>query len=486
MRSVTYRRDLRGRAWISPILVWAGWGAMTVAAILFIRHYSRNIPYMDDFSLVPIVTGNKPVSLQWLWSLHNEHRPVISRLIIVGLYRFIACDFRLGLYVNAALLSAAAASMIVLVRKLRGHTSVLDVALPLSIFNIGQAETLLIGFAMNLTLTSWMLCELIGLASAPNSRLGWPLSLRLGLYLVLLPLCGGSGLVLLPPLVLWLACESIWGRTGRGDPVRAKVARSVGLGLLIVCLAVISLYMFGYKRPVHHHAPPTLAAASLTVLEYLSLVIWPNVHDHWRLAGWIVVFLVAATLARLCWVGWRQPEERPRAFAMVAVILAMLCAALAVGVTRAFMGPGGGRASRYVTTTAPLFCALYVAWLAHGFAQARSLIQAACGLIVIAIPANFKFGREYDVLGEDGLHQARTKSMKTHSPLLAVVKEPGPSCPSQNLIDKSFKMLRTPASATLEILWKAPPTWRGPDRFKSDPIAEGHPERLGCALSRLV
>ena len=238
----------RARALAGPILVWAVWVTMTAATILFIRHYSRNIPFMDDFSLVPIVTGHEPLSLQWLWSLHNEHRPVISRLIIVGLYRFIACDFRLGLYVNAALLSAAAASMIVLVRRLRGHTSVVDVALPLSILNIGQAETLLIGFAMNLLLTSWISCELIGLASAPNSRLGWPLSLRLGLYLVLLPLCGGSGLVMLPPLVLWLACESIWGRTGSGDPVRTKVARSIGLGLLVVCLAVISLYMFGYKR----------------------------------------------------------------------------------------------------------------------------------------------------------------------------------------------------------------------------------------------
>ena len=100
---------------------------------------------------------------------------MISRLIMVGLFRFIASDFRRGTVRNAALLSAAAASMIVLVRRLRGDTSG-RCALPLSILNIGQAETLLLGFAMNLVLTSWISCELIGLASALETRLGWPRS----------------------------------------------------------------------------------------------------------------------------------------------------------------------------------------------------------------------------------------------------------------------------------------------------------------------
>ena len=129
------------------------------------------------------------------------------------------------------------------------------------------------------------------------------------------------------------------------------------------------------------------------MLEYLSLVIWPNVDDHWRLAGWIVVFLVAATLARLCWVGWRQPEERRRAFAMVTVILAMLCAALAVGVSRAFMGPGGGR-QPLRHDHRPAVLRLYVSWLVHGSLEPDGSCPRCFALIVVAIPANFRFGRE--------------------------------------------------------------------------------------------
>jgi hypothetical protein len=155
------------------------------------------------------MTRHEPLSLRCLWSQHNEHREVVSRLIIAGLLRFIANDFRLALYFNSALISAAAASMLILARKLRGRTSLVDVVLPLSILNPGQAVTLLIGFAMNLTLISWISCELIRLASVKESRLGLPLTLKLGLFLVLLPLYAGSGLVMLPPLLLWLAYDSI-------------------------------------------------------------------------------------------------------------------------------------------------------------------------------------------------------------------------------------------------------------------------------------
>jgi hypothetical protein len=333
--------------------------------------------------------------------------------------------------------------MIVLVRRLRGHTSLLDVALPLSILNIGQSETLLIGFAMNLILTSWISCELIGLASAQNSRHGRRLTFQLGLYLVLLPLCGGSGLIMLPPLLVWLAYDSIWGCVRDGDCATAKIARSIGMALLVVCLVLITFYMLGYKRPVRHPLPTSFGVVASTLLGYLSMAVWPNVFEYWYFGGWIAVLLVAATLALLGWVAWRQTALRPRALAMVAVILAMLCAAVAVGVTRAFQGPGAGRASRYITTTAPLFCALYVTWLVFGSARARRLVHAGLFvLIVIAIPANFRYGRDYGN-GMLAIYTRVERGIKAHFPISAVVKRAWPELhPDRKLIGKSFRMLK--------------------------------------------
>jgi len=148
---------------------------MTLAAILYIRHYTRNIPFADDFALIPMMTGHEPVSLRWAWSQHNEHRPVLSRLILAGLSRYVKNDFRSGRYFNAGLVSMAAASMLLLARRLRGRTILTDAVLPLSILNIGQAEILLMGFAMNLVLSAWMSFELIAAAGLADRRGGWPL-----------------------------------------------------------------------------------------------------------------------------------------------------------------------------------------------------------------------------------------------------------------------------------------------------------------------
>ncbi len=316
VRRTGYPWGAHARKLVAPIVVWAVWGAMTAATILFIRQYARNIPYMDDFALVPLITGHDPVSLQWIWSQHNEHRPAISRLILVGLHRFIANDFRVGMYFNAGLLSAAAASTLLLVRRLRGSFSITDIVLPLSILNLGQAETLLISFAMNLMLTAWISCELIATAASANDRLGWRLALKFGLFLVLLPLCGGSGLVMLPPLAMWLAGYSACGLWSGRDP--GVAARAIGLWLLTACSVVVALYLIGYTSPAHRGPPPSLTAVATTTC-------W-NTSKSGRMrrrtqllasrGALTVVLLVSATLLRLVVVVLQHPEESPRSRAV--------------------------------------------------------------------------------------------------------------------------------------------------------------------------
>jgi hypothetical protein len=431
----------RVRELASPILVWTVWAIMTAATILFIRHYARNVPFMDDFLLVPMMTGHQPVSLAWLWSLHNEHRPVVSRLIMAGLYRGIAPDLRLGMYFSAGLVSTAAALMVVVVRRLRGYTSALDVVLPLSIQNIGQAETVLISFAMNLALTSGISCALVGLASTSGPGRGWPLTVKLGFLLILLPLCGGSGLVMLPPLVLWLAHRSIRG-SGRGEDPAGR-GQTIGLGLLTVCLAVSAAYMFHYAMPFQHRPPPSFAVALCTFLAYLSLLVCPTWHDYWPLAGLIAALLLGATLVRLGWVGLRQSGERPRAFALSAVILAMLCAGVAVGYSRSFFGPGGGLPSRYITTIAPLFGAIYVAWLVCGPAPARRLVHLTLlGLVILAIPPNIRAGLEFADTRLSFFRQIE-HGIRTHSRVSELVKFCCPTpFPGPKLVYRCFVMLK--------------------------------------------
>src|SRR5579885_337035 len=106
------RACVRDRAGIT--VAWGVWGAMTLALFLQVRHYSRNVPFADDFAMVSVMTHSEPVSLRWAWSQHNEHRPMVSRLLLAGLSRYVANDFRTARYVNAGLLSVMAAMMLVL------------------------------------------------------------------------------------------------------------------------------------------------------------------------------------------------------------------------------------------------------------------------------------------------------------------------------------------------------------------------------------
>ena len=116
---------------------------------------------------------------------------------------------------------------------------------------------------------------------------------------MLLPLYAGSGLIVLPPLCLWLVHESNRCSKRLGDPSDAKVARSIGITLFVVCLCIVAFYLLRYKTPPHP-LPTSFGAVLSTLLAYLSLMVWPSASDHWRLAGLIVVILIAPTHARLC------------------------------------------------------------------------------------------------------------------------------------------------------------------------------------------
>ena len=112
----------RVRAAAPAVFVWSIWMTATLLAICYIGRYTRNVPIWEDFTIVPVMTGHEPLTLQWASAQWNEHRPVVPRLILATVLRKIR-DFRAGRYLNVGILSLAAASMIVLVRRSRPDQS---------------------------------------------------------------------------------------------------------------------------------------------------------------------------------------------------------------------------------------------------------------------------------------------------------------------------------------------------------------------------
>ena len=217
----------------------------------------------------------------------------------------------------------------------------------------------MIAFAMNLILSAWISFELIAAVSLAGRRRDWSTALRFSLLLVALPLSGGSGLVMLPPLMAWLAGYVAWGWWSRREP--GGGARAFGLTSLVACSAIVVLYFSGYVKPGHHPPAPSIAAAASTTLEFLSLALCPNVPEYGRPAGLLVGLLVAATMLRLAVIAVRQPEERLRASGLIAILVSMLSLAAAVGLSRSGFGPG--RQVRLLATSpSPPPCSRRCTW----------------------------------------------------------------------------------------------------------------------------
>jgi hypothetical protein len=83
--------------------------ALTVApflvVVVLLLRYAVNVPYLDQWDLVPLVdkayTGR--LSLAELWAPHNEHRIFFPQLIMVGLARLTHWNIGYELGVNLVL-----------------------------------------------------------------------------------------------------------------------------------------------------------------------------------------------------------------------------------------------------------------------------------------------------------------------------------------------------------------------------------------------
>ena len=387
-----HERLVRARELVGAVFVWTVWASATLASVSYIHRYARNVPFFDDLTVVSVMTGHEPLTYEWASAQYNEHRNVIPRLLQVGLLRVIP-DFRAGLYLNVGLLSAAAASMIVLAHRIRGRNTVADVVLPLSILTVGQCECLLVGFALNLVMTAWIAWSLIAVMGRSPHPPSWWSCLQVGGLLVLLPLSGGSGMAMLPPLTLWLAGYVACGWWTSRDP--GSSARAIGLSLLMTTSATVTWYLSGYARPTHIPRASSWSAVCSTTLEVCSLVASPVGWSHPVVAGLAVVLLACGTAVLLAITARTSPGERPRALGLMAVLASMFGIALAVGYSRSGLGPGSGAYSRYITITTPLLGVVYFSWLLYGSAAARRVVQfGMLALICVGMPAQYQSARD--------------------------------------------------------------------------------------------
>ncbi|MEW4567586.1 hypothetical protein AB1L88_06925 [Tautonia sp. JC769] len=345
-----------GAGWFA----WGVWLAMTAAAVGFVVRFGPVVPFYDDFAIIPALVGEQEVTPGYLWSQHFEHRVPLPRLVLLGVYRLSGDDFRAGMVAVVACLASLAAALMVALRSARGRWSYGDALFPILLLNWGHYSNLLWSWQIAFGLSTLLAVGAGALFAGRSGSVGSGTVIGLGAILVLLPLCAASGLVMVPPLVVWLIGLGVARlRSGRAGGWTAIAAAVPGLVVTVG-------YFIGYERPPQIDRSPGIGAVVRTGLQFLAIGFGPIAGDAWRVGGMVALGLAVASAGLLGLTAWRRPDERARALGMLAVLagFGMLAASLAWG--RSGTNDRGGLEPRYVTLAAQIPCLAGLAWARFG------------------------------------------------------------------------------------------------------------------------
>ncbi|AMV29106.1 hypothetical protein VT84_32225 [Gemmata sp. SH-PL17] len=362
----------------------AVWAVMTLGAFAFVAFIGTNAPYADEWEFVPALLGDEPAG-PWLWQQHNEHRMLLPRVVVLTYFR-LTHDFRTGMVLQVAMLSALALVLMRLADKLRGKPHWADVFFPISLLHIGHWENFVMGYQVCFAMFAVFATALVVVALRITRENAFRSGAIAGACLLLLALTGGSGLVVVPPVSAWIAfvAVSVWRGGSKGRAVLLLV-------LAVLPLAYLGVYFQDYHKPPLHPPLSTdpIAVGSVTG-EVLAMSFGVGLSGVWWAGAGGVLVVGVLTLAVLV-PQWKEPRARLSIAGLIAVAAGVTGVALAIGLGRAGF-PGGdemGLWSRYSLLSWPLLAATYLVWVKLG----RKWVPVAlCVASALAFPGNTGIG----------------------------------------------------------------------------------------------
>ncbi len=372
----------------AAVVVWAVTATMTAVGVGHIAAYGRNIPLSEDWHLVRPLTGAEPSFWGWVWAQNNEHRLPVARLVYLGLLE-VTSDFRSGAVFDTLLMAAVAAALVLLARRLRGRTSLVDAAFPLLLLHPGNWENLFWSWQMQFVVVAAMtlvlLAAVAGSTDPPSKRTTWVAAAMV----VLLPLGGGTALPLVPfaiAALLVLAWSADAGRSTRRVAGAASVLAVVETGL----------YFVGWKAATWYPDNPGPPETLETTGKLLALAWGPAARGRYALIAVLTAAVLVPAVVLLVRAVRRPGPDRRPALALGLLIGGMAATAGAVAYGRAALVPTEGLADRYVIITVPAVVAAWFVVQRFGAAGVRRLVQ---GLVlvgaVVLLPVNWQQGYEW-------------------------------------------------------------------------------------------
>ena len=399
--SETEKSETASRALTSlaSILVWGTWALMLLSSLALVARYGSNFPNIaDDWWMLRYQLGKYPITLSWLWEPWNEHRMPLPKLVNIALFRLAGGDFRAGMYFNALALGAIAFAMIRAARHLRGETSTADAFFPLVLLNFGHSVNMLMHAVLNFMVSSLVACAMLILILRTDQMTAPRTTFWVGICLLILLMCGVTGLVFVPALAIWLCYVSFlqWSS-------RAAASKRHGLVLLVlVSLALLGALGIGAGTEREEWARPADPGKKMLAVaaQFLTLSLGPAYCSSWPFSGAGLLILALLTSVFLVIVGLRHRGEWVRVLGLLCFMASMAILALAVGWGRAgivsendLLGCGNAwQLRRYIGLAVPLLCCVYCAWALMRSSLSR-LVQFGMLIVALAMaPSNTTLG----------------------------------------------------------------------------------------------
>jgi hypothetical protein len=384
------------------LFVWLVWTAMLAVVLWHFSHYARNLPLAEDWNLVAPLTGNEPDLGGWLWSQNNEHRVPLPRLVMLVLLEATGGDFRGGMILNIALIALLAAAMMEVARRLRGgRTRYTDAFFPILLLQVGDWQNLFWSWQISFVLSVVIICAALGAIVLRPSLDSPGTAAATGVALVLAPLTGGTGLLFLPPLMLWAGWRG-WRLARAGASPSQRLAGFILIGAVVLTVAIIGIYLIGYRRPDWVPDNPGLGRSLITAVQFQTFGLGPAVRTAWNFWSAVALLLLAGATARVILTILRPPVGtgagiRLRAWGLLVGLVSAAGFAGGMGWGRAaVINVYNGWPDRYVLLAALAFCLAYFAWELPGREREGRLARGVLfGAVILLLPLNTAFGREY-------------------------------------------------------------------------------------------
>ncbi len=344
-----------------------------------VARYGRNVPFGDEFDLLPALseTFEGHFRFDLLWGQHNEHRPFLPWLIMLGLARISDWDIRYELAANMVVALGLLAVLILLIRQTVEPLAPslkpwLILAASLTTFSLAQWENWLAGFQLTIFMNA--LAAALTVLALVRWGVRWP-----ALVIALLGAIGGalsfaSGLFLLVLVPVWFLLRS---RRHEGLASRLSLAVAV-----VVPASVIALYFVDFYYPILPVSRP-LSYGSY-VLTYIGGAL--SFYGSKTIAQWWGATGIAAFTGCGIWLWTRSAAHRQALLPWLLLALYAILSGSMTGVGRAGLGVSQALSSRYVTISSLFWVSvIVVVALAIGRFLKDEAVSRTAGLAVVAV-----------------------------------------------------------------------------------------------------